>query len=170
MPSRSNKGEGLTPLPTPQQKSAFVAALLAPIPRTERRDVNETVAEREVREDAKAAWRHPFQMLEGLYRAHSLAEHERLRWIFGEGRRSPRFAAATKRTDEIEAEIARVMRRVIALPAASRAQVIDKQDAYARYTKGVSIGEGERTAWEAAIKDELARFPKQVRGKVARDA
>ncbi|MDO9490175.1 MAG: hypothetical protein Q7J32_17520 [Sphingomonadaceae bacterium] len=173
MASRPNKGEGLTPLPTPQQQSAFIAALLAPLPKGERRDVNEVVAEREARQDVKQAWGNVFRMLQGVHRAYQLAEHERCRWIGDDFPRQSRpapYEAAIERTQYLRAEIVRLLSQIVDLPAASRAQTLDKQQAYERYTSGVAIEPATRQAWKAAIAAELARFPKQVRGKVARDA
>jgi hypothetical protein len=168
MASHPSNGRGISPLPSPQQKAAFIAALLAPLPKDERGDVNEVAVGRQVREDRNRGWYHALSLLRGAYTALELAQHERLRWLhddYDRHRRPPALIEAERACAQRAAEVVRIMSALVATPAQSRTQVLDKQKAYAAHTRGVLIDTKVRDQWQAALEAELARFPAQPRGK-----
>lgn len=109
-----------------------------------------------------------------LFAARLLREAGRLVWIFPQGRERP----VTERPLGFKpgaAEIARVAKKAVTIPAALRYEMAGEEKPYLFVSFGDAVGperdvERARGMQEAAVAKELDRIDQAVRGEAARDA
>jgi hypothetical protein len=167
MAKRTNKGEGLTPLPTLEQRTMFVAKLLAPLPKGERHGMSEACIESELRDDERTSWLHALRVAESCRAAYDIADNARLRWVWDGAKIPPNTELAARRAN---LALAMTVLAIVKKPATSRAQIDTKRSARlllrnAVFTPNGIIGEVDRL-----IAEDETRLPKKARGKAADDA